>query len=62
MLVKKIMTQIMKLLEYKHLLVSLKTKELEEDIKQLKEKIIIKNCAKKEEEYLLNIHDLLFRL
>ena len=47
MLVKKIMTQIMKLLEYKHLLVSLKTKELEEDIKQLKEKNNYKKLCKK---------------
>ena len=47
MLVKKIMRQIMKLLEYKHLLVSLKTKELEKDIKQLKEKNNYKRLCKK---------------
>ena len=37
----------MKFLEYKHLLVSLKTKELEKDIKQLKEKNNYKRLCKK---------------
>ena len=39
-----------------------KIKELEEEIKELKAKIIIKDGAKKEEKYQLKIHDLLFEL